>query len=94
MNLAKKQPLNLRKHGELYMRLFPYSVLILKKKKDIKKIISLQIRCSFRMFYVVYIKSKWYFVGKDSLAHSLALTKFCLAHISTTILQECAECSG
>lgn len=37
------------------------------------------------MFYVVYINGKWYFVGKDSLAHSLALTKFCLAHISTTI---------
>lgn len=63
------------------------------KKKDIKKIISLQIRCSFHMFYVIYINGKWYFVGKDSLAHSLALTNFCLTHISTTIPQECEECS-
>lgn len=65
-----------------------------KKERYKKKIISLQIRCSFHMFCVIYINGKWYFVGKDSLAHSLVLSKFCLAHISTTIPQECAECSG
>lgn len=46
------------------------------------------------LLFVVYINGQLYFVCKDILAHSLALTKFCLAHISTTIPQVCVECSG